>query len=471
MAIDWTGPGPRVLLRLDRDGGRPLGAQLQEQLRDLIRHGRLSAGEKVPSSRLLAAELGVSRGVVTEVYAQLQAEGYLVARDGSATRVGAAAAAPPAAPTAPSAARSVLRYDFRPRIPDLSSFPREAWERAVRQACRELPTGLLSYSDPYGDATLRATLAAYLRRVRGAAVDPAQVVVCAGYAQGSLLVLRALADQGLRELAVEDPGDPDLRATAVHVGLRVLPIPVDAHGLDVDVLAGTAARAVVLTPAHQAPLGVALSPDRRAALLAWARERDATVLEDDYDAELRYDCDPVGVLQGLAPDRVALLGSVSKTVSPALRLGWAVAPPALAPAVGEHKLLADRGSPVLDQLALAEFLRSGAFDRHLRHMRQRYAARRTALLAALRRHAPHVELTGLAAGFQAVADLPPGSDEQHVVAQARQRSIGLYGLAEYRVRDRGAPPALLLGFGNLTETAIEEGIAGIADLLGTPGAR
>ncbi|WP_440105772.1 MocR-like pyridoxine biosynthesis transcription factor PdxR [Streptosporangium sp. H16] len=471
MSIKWTGSGPELLLRVDRNRPEPLREQLEGALRESIRAGRLAAGERLPSSRALARDLGVSRGLVTECYAQLQAEGYLVTRGGSATRVAAAARPPVDAPSPPAALAgpaAPVGIDFRPGVPDLSSFPRERWSRALRRACRDVPSDLLGYGDPYGDPMLRDVLAAYLRRVRGAAADAAHTVVCAGYAQGLQLVLRALAGEGVRVVAVEDPGDPDHRAAAATAGLDIVAVPVDEHGVDTGALAATGARAVLLTPAHQSPTGVVLAPGRRQALIAWAVARDATIVEDDYDAEFRYDREPVGALQGLAPDRVALLGSVSKSLAPALRLGWILCPPRLSAGVARQKRLADRGSPVLDQFALADLVRSGHYDRHLRHMRTRYAARREALVDALGRYAPEVEVHGLAAGFHAVAQLPPGTDERAVVEAARRRSVALYGISGYLLdppERRASPARLVLGFGNLTPDAISDGIAAVADLL------
>ncbi|GIF95836.1 MocR-like pyridoxine biosynthesis transcription factor PdxR [Catellatospora citrea] len=464
MPVEWTGSGPDLPLPIDRTSAEPLRDQLERALREAVRTGRLAGGERLPSSRVLAADLGLSRGLVTESYAQLRAEGYLVSSPGSATRV-AVTAGPSRDRAVRTTDREPMRIDFRPAVPDLSSFPREEWGRAVRRACRQAPTEVLGYPDPYGTPVLREVLAAYLRRVRGAAANPDQTVVCAGYAQGLQLLLRALADDGVRTVAVEDPGDPDHYTIGKAVGLDVIAVPVDGQGIDVDALAATDARAVILTPAHQSPTGVVLTPQRRHAVVAWAAARDATIIEDDYDAEFRYDREPVGAVQGLAPDHVALLGSVSKSLAPALRLGWALTPPRLSAAVAAHKQLADRGSPAIDQLALAELLRSGTYDRHLRHMRRRYAARRGALVAALREHAPGVELLGLAAGFHAVAQLPPGADEQGIVAAARRRSVGLYGMDSYRMTSRTRPPQLVLGFGNLTTDAIHEGIRLVADLL------
>jgi GntR family transcriptional regulator / MocR family aminotransferase len=278
-------------------------------------------------------------------------------------------------------------------------------------------------------------------------------------------VTRALARRGTREIAFEDPGYADQWEIARHAGLRVAPIALDDKGIDVDALAATSAGAVVLTPAHQSPSGVVLRPDRRRALIEWAGERDATILEDDYDAEFRYDREPVGALQGLAPERVAAFGTVSKSLAPGLRLGWVACPPGLAGAVAAEKRRDDHGSPTLDQLALARLIESGRYDKHLRRMRAVYGERREVLLDALRRHAPKVELTGLAAGFHAVAKLPGGVDEQHLVTTAAERSIKLYPMSTYRHSGATEPAQIVLGFGNLSEGEIERGIEAIRDLL------
>jgi GntR family transcriptional regulator/MocR family aminotransferase len=464
MPVQWTGSTPEVLLGLDRQLREPLGDQLQRQLREAIRTGRLRAGERLPSSRTLARELGVSRGLVIECYGQLEAEGYLSTRLGSATRVAAAAVTPPA-PAVPAPRPARLTVDFRSGVPDLTSFPVRDWLWALGEAGRATPAGAMGYGDPRGSLALREVIAAYLRRVRGAAADADQVVICAGYAQGINLVLRALARGGVRRVALEDPGDRDNDAVVARAGLEAAPVPVDEHGVDVEALAATGARAVVLTPAHQTPTGVVLAARRRQALVAWANRADAVVVEDDYDAEFRYDRQPVGSLQGLAPERVAAMGSVSKSLAPALRLGWVVCPRWLVEAVAREKEIADRGSPGLDQLALARLIESGRFDRHLRRMRAVYAGRRRALVGALARSAPNVRLGGLAAGFHAVARLPDTSDEQRVVAAARERSVGLYGMSRYRWRPASRPTELVLGFGNVAESSIEPGIARVADLL------
>jgi GntR family transcriptional regulator/MocR family aminotransferase len=476
MAIEWSGLTPELLVRLDRSSGRPLRAQLEDGLRDAIRTGRLRGGERLPSSRELARELGVSRGIVQDCFGQLLAEGYLTSRTGSATRVAdiadVADVAGVAGGPADAASGASLIADFAPSVPDLSSFPRGDWAWAVREACGAVPSADLGYGDPRGSAVLREVLAGYLRRVRAAAADPALMVVSTGFAQGVNLVLRALASQaGVGVVAFEDPGygsaatDETLRAVLA-MGLRVVPVPVDDDGVVVGALAASGARAVVVTPAHQAPTGVVLTAERRHALADWARRRGGFVIEDDYDSEFRYDKEPVGVLQGLAPDRVFLVGTASKALAPAVRLGWVLAPPRLAAAVAAEKEMSDRGSCTLDQVALATLLTSGRYDRHLRRMRAVYAARRRALVAAFARHAPAVPLTGLAAGFHAVARLSAEPGEAAVIAAARDLGVGLHGIAEYRsAPDPAAPPLLLMGFGNTVERAIEPAIAAIADLL------
>jgi GntR family transcriptional regulator / MocR family aminotransferase len=482
MAIEWSGLSPELLVRLDRSARQPLRAQLEAGLREAIRGGRLRAGERLPSSRELARELGVSRGMVQDCYGQLLAEGYLTSRTGSATRVADVSSkqardqpvAGPAAAPRPGrhCSEPPLIADFEPGVPDLSSFPRTDWAWAVKQACLQAASADLGYGDPRGSLVLREVLAGYLRRVRAAATSPAQMIISTGYAQGINLVLRALArESGVTCVAFEDPGggsaqaDESVRA-ALAMGLQVIYVPVDEQGLVVGELAASRAQAVVVTPAHQAPTGVVLSPARRHALTDWARRGGGYVIEDDYDSEFRYDKEPVGALQGLAPDQIFLLGTASKALAPAVRLGWVQAPSPLAAPVAAEKEMSDRGSCTIDQLALATLLTTGRYDRHLRRMRAVYAARRTVLTGAFARHAPRVQLTGLAAGFHAVAPLPSGADETAVIAAARERRVGLHGIGGYRGHpDPAAPPALVMGFGNVRERAIEPAIAAVADLL------
>ncbi|WP_225847204.1 PLP-dependent aminotransferase family protein [Streptomyces sp. HPF1205] len=464
MPLEWSGLSPELLLTIDRGSAEGLRAQLERQIRDAVRTGRLEVGERLPSSRELAARLGLSRGLVQDCYAQLRSEGYLATRVGAATTV-AAGACPSPAPVPPPPAPPRLLADFRSGVPDLSSFPLADWLWATREAGRAMAVTDLDYGDPRGAPALREVLAGYLRRVRAAAADPQRLVVCSGYAQGFALTLRALAATGVRVLAYEDPGSPGpTRAAAARAGMTAVPVPVDEHGIDVAALAATGAGAVLVTPAHQWPTGVVMTADRRLALAEWAERTGGYVIEDDYDAEFRYDREPVGALQGLAADRVVAIGTVSKSLAPALRIGWLLCPPALVGLVVTGKHLDDRGSPTLDQLALARLLECGRYDRHLRRMRALYAARRAALVDALARHAPELRLTGLAAGFHAVLHLRT-AEERHVVRQALTRRVGLYGMSANRTTGRADPPRLVLGFGNVTERAVPEGIAAVADLL------
>jgi GntR family transcriptional regulator / MocR family aminotransferase len=469
MPVQWSGLAPEVLLTIDRRAKIPLRSQLEDQFRQAIRSGRLGAGQRVPSSRALAQALSLSRGLVQECYAQLQAEGYLVTRGGSATRVAGAAARAEPAQQVPPAPPARLVADFRSGVPDLGSFPRQTWAWAIREACRIAPNADVDYGDPAGNPRLREVLAAYLRRIRALDTTASRLMVCSGMAQGLGLVLRVLAGQGLRQVACEDPGGiADITAAAHHAGVKAIPVPVDDRGIDVTALDASGAGAVVLTPAHQWPTGVVLAPDRRLALIDWAARRNTWIIEDDYDAEFRYDRDPVGAIQGLAPDRVIALGTVSKSLAPVLRLGWIASPAILTADLAEAKRLADRGSPGLDQLALAILIETGRYDRHLRKMRAEYAARRETLVQTLAQAAPAVKLTGLAAGFHAVAHLPPPAAEHPVITAAAQRRVGLYGMSAYRSSHSPQPPQLVLGFGNTSHHAIRAGVAVLADILNEP---
>ncbi|TCC49108.1 PLP-dependent aminotransferase family protein [Kribbella capetownensis] len=473
MAIQWSGLGPALLLPLDRSRPEPLRVQLETGLREAIRDGRLSIGERLPSSRELARTLGVSRGLVQECFSQLQAEGYLTSQVGSATRVAANAHKSPDgntevrrdAATHPPEPR--LLADFLPAVPDLASFPRTDWAWAVQQACRDAPNAALGYGDHQGNEVLRSVLAGYLARVRGAAARPERLVVCAGFCQGLNLVLKALADKGVTKVAFEDPGYDETSTLAMAwAGLTdLVRVPVDSQGIDVAALRASGAQAVVLTPAHQWPTGVVLSPERRHALVNWATSTAGWIVEDDYDAEFRYDREPVGVVQGLAPDRVFAVGTVSKSLAPAVRLGWVLCPSTMLEAVADQKNALDRGCPGIDQLALARLMESGRYDRHLRKARAMYGARRMVLLDALSEHAKGMPVTGLAAGFHAVAHLPADFDEIEVRAAARARSVGLYGMSTQRSSRATTPGQLILGFGNVSDRTIRSGIAKISDLL------
>jgi GntR family transcriptional regulator/MocR family aminotransferase len=467
MALEWSSSSAPVLVDLHRDAAEPLGAQLVAQLRDAIQTGRLAGGERVPSTRALADQLGVSRGLVQDCYAQLLAEGYLLARPGSATRV--AELPRTARPTAPETAEPEpprLVVGFPAGVPDLGMVPRQDWAWALREATRALPNALFDYGDPAGDPELRAVLAGYLRRVRAADARPGDIVVCAGFAQGMALVAAALASTGIGVIAHEDPGSGGtIGGAARAAGSRAVPVEVDDQGLDVAALRASGARAVVVTAAHQWPTGVVLSPERRHELLEWAEHVDGVIIEDEYDAEFRYDRDPVGSLQGLAPERVVSLGTVSKSLAPGLRLGWAVAPPHLARQLIDAKSIVDRGNPALDQRALALLMSSGRYDRHLRRMRAEYAHRRETLVAAVARWTPQLRVSGLAAGFHAVLHLPAGSDEQALVARARERGLGIGAMSRYSATGDASDPRLVLGFGNTSPESIEQGIRMLAEVM------
>ena len=454
-----------LLLTLTRgDGHEPLHTQLERQLRAAIRAGRLATGERLPATRVLASELDVSRGVVVEAYAQLTAEGYLLTRRGAGTVVAAAArSAPP--PEPPPHPRPVPE-DFHPGTPDLASFPRAAWLRSVRAVLRDAPHDALGYADPSGTPELRQALARYLGRARGVAVETDRVLVTSGLTQGIALACRALHRLGGRRIAVEDPGFMVHRGVAEHCGLEVVPVPVDAHGLVTDALADVEADVLLATPAHQSPLGGVLAPERRAALLAWADARNAYVIEDDYDAEHRYDREPVGALQGLAPERVIYAGCASKVLAPSLRLGWLVPPQALLRRIAMEKALDDLGTSALEQLALADFLERGELDRHLRRMRPRYRARRDALIAALAHGLPSWRIgDGIAAGLHVVALMPAAVDEAVFLAAAAERGMRLHGLSWFRVSPSPhAPPGLVLGFGNASEPALTRAVAQLAQV-------
>ena len=451
------------MVRLDRSGGGSLRTQLEEQLRAAVRSGRLAPGTRLPATRVLARDLEVSRGVVVEAYSQLAAEGYLVSRHGAPTRVSEAATRP-AAGGRPLVEERPPRFDFRPGGPDVSLFPRDAWAASIRRGLRAAPHSRLDYGDPRGAPELRRALASYLGRVRGVACDPNCVIVTSGMAQGMALVGRTVLARGGRRVGVEEPGSGPGRAQLAATGLEPRPVAVDEYGLRPDALIEANVDLVLTTPAHQFPTGVVLAAERRAALLDWAAT-GRLIMEDDYDAEYRYDRPPIGAVQGLAPEHVVHAGSVSKTLAPALRLGWLVVPERLVAPVARAKSEDDLGTPVIEQLALADFLERGELDRHLRRTRLSYRRRRDELIAALARHLPRVRPTGIAAGLQLVAHLPGGMDEDEVLEAARARGIGLQGLGEHRVLP--GPPALLLGYGRIPEPAIEPGVRELAAAVGS----
>ncbi|HEV8175095.1 MAG TPA: PLP-dependent aminotransferase family protein, partial [Actinoplanes sp.] len=399
-----------LLLAVSKDRPGTLSAQIEGQFRSAIRDGSLRPGTTIPSTRDLSGELGVSRKIVVDAYAQLAAEGYLEMRQGAQPRIASLPIA--ATPAAPAAGSEVPdRFDFHPARPDVSSFPRTAWSRCLRDAVTDITVVDLAYGDPFGMTELRDGLADYLGRVRGVVADRGRVVVTNGYQQGLGIVCHTLAARGARRIALEDPSSSEADLIAARAGLEPVRVPVDGLGLRVDLLDGAGVDAVVLTPAHQHPTGVVLAPERRAALVAWLRDRDAIAVEDDYDAEYRYDRPAVGALQGLDHHHVVYAGTVSKVLAPALRLGWLVVPPTLVDRVRHEKQLSDQGTARIEQLAFARFLTRGDLDRHLRRMRVRYRARRDAVIQALAAELPEAVIRGIAAGLHVTAELPATDDE------------------------------------------------------------
>ncbi|MER6028944.1 PLP-dependent aminotransferase family protein [Streptomyces sp. NPDC001851] len=470
MPESWVNSAERIgvdlHLELSGPGGRR--AALTRALREAVRSGRLAPGTRLPPYRSLAADLGVARNTVADAYAELVAEGWLTARQGSGTRVADRADplrhAVRTPVKAPPRARGP-RHDLRQGTPDASAFPRAAWSACYRRALRAAPSEAFGPGEPAGRRELREALTAYLARARGVRTEPERIVVCSGFAHALRLLFGQGAGGVLRgPLGVEAYGLEFHRGLLATAGVRTVPLPLDEHGARVDALERE--RAVLLTPAHQFPTGGPLHPGRRAAVIDWARARGAVVLEDDYDGEFRYDRRPVGALQGLDPERVIHLGSVSKSLSPALRLGWMVLPeryvePVLA-AKGEREAWAS----VLDQLALAEFIVSGAYDRHVRRMRQRYRRRRDRLVATLAAHAPHVGVTGSAAGLHAVLRLPPGTERSTVQAAAWQ-GVALDGLAAFRHPATRMPTSdgLVVGYATPPEHAYGAALEALCGVL------
>ncbi|MFG2574223.1 PLP-dependent aminotransferase family protein [Streptomyces sp. NPDC048481] len=453
-----------VLLPAAAAPPRTRGRALQAALREAVRSGRLAQDTRLPSSRDLAADLGVSRGLVTEAYEQLTAEGYLRSGRGAGTWVGGAARAarPRARDLAPRPPGA--RTDFVPGTPDLSLFPRAAWAAAQRGVLAELPHHDLGYPDPRGLPRLRTALAELLSRRRGVVADPERLVIVSGVAQATALLGLALHARGAEAVGVEDPGSPQHGALYAAAGVRAVPLPLDGEGTDLAALRSSGVRAVTTTPAHQFPTGIAYSARRRAELLDWARSVDGFVIEDDYDGDFRYDRAPVGALQGLDPERVAYTGSVSKSLAPGLRLGWLLVPEALAEHVVARKRTSDLGHPALDQALFARFVERGDYDRQLRRCQRAYRERRDALVAALTEHFPGARVSGIAAGLHVIAELPPRYGPQpRFLERVAAAGVGVRALADYTHaragrEEAGAGPRLVLGYAHLSPARVREGV-------------
>ncbi|MER7891652.1 PLP-dependent aminotransferase family protein [Micromonospora sp. NPDC094482] len=421
MTVDWANSGVDLHLDLDPAVGRRLG--LERALREAIRSGRLAPQTRLPSTRVLAAELKLARNTVAAAYEQLVAEGYLAARTGSGTTV--VGVPRPAGPVTRRVPERAPRLDLRPGSPDVATFPVDAWLRATRRALAGAPASAYDYADPQGRIELRSALVEYLGRARGVLADPTRIVICSGYVQALSLLAGVVGGA----IAMEDPGLPFHRDVVRHAGADVLALPVDAQGARTDLLGSgglAAARAAVLTPAHQYPTGVTMQPGRRHAAVAWAQERDGLIVEDDYDGEFRYDRQPVGALQGMAPEHVVYVGTAAKTLGPALRLAWMILPERLVEPVTRAKRLTDLHTETIGQLALADLITDHGYDRHIRACRLRYRRRRDLLIERIgRRHRLH----GVAAGLHALIQLPDaGPTEDRVIERAAAQGLALNGL-------------------------------------------
>ena len=459
-----TNPRWDVLLDLGATGTGTRNERLKRALRAAIRSGRLATGATLPPSRALAADLGCSRWVVTEAYAQLVAEGYLEARTGSGTRVSWAGSARSGDVRRPRPSGPHARVDLAPGLPDLRAFPRVRWAEALRAATTSASVQDLGYAEPSGHPELRTVLVDYLQRSRAATASGARLMVTTSTSSAVRRLCRALVSDGHRSVAVEDPGWTRLKTVVRDSGLEPVPVPVDDEGLrsnDLDAHPGT--RAVLITPAHQFPRGVVLSAERRAALLRWADRVDGLILEDDYDAEFRYDRPPVSTMQGMNPRRVVLLGSLSKTLSPAIGIGWMLVPARWSDILDRVDSMPSL-PPSLDQLGLTRLLTSGAYDRHLRRVRRMFRARRDLLVAHLSRRLPDCEVSGVAAGLHLVVHLPTGVQASAMVRDAEKRGVHVVDLDSYRAGSTG-PPALVLGYGNITDGQIPDAVSVLADVF------
>ncbi|MDQ8701650.1 PLP-dependent aminotransferase family protein [Streptomyces sp. LHD-70] len=464
--------GTDLHLDLPPTGSRRVA--LQHALRSAVRSGRLAPGTLLPPYRALAADLGIARNTVAEAYAELAAEGWLVARQGSGTRVAerAAPASPVRVPKKSPARARGPRFDLRQGQPDAASFPRTAWVASMRRAVNAAPHEAFGPGSPQGRIELRTALAAYLARARGVRTDPERIVICAGFAHALRLLFGGAGGRGggalEGPLAVEEYGLAFHRALLADAAVRTVPLPLDEQGARTDELGDQ--RGVLLSPAHQFPTGGPLHAERRATAVDWARARGALVLEDDYDGEFRYDRRPVGALQGLDPERVVYLGSASKSLSPALRLGWMVLPEHLVDAVLRVKGEREAWTGAPDQLALADFLDCGAYDRHVRRMRLRYRRRRDHLVQALAARAPHIPVTGVAAGLHAVLRLPPGT-ERSTLKAAQWQGLALDGLAEFRHPDATGPrrEGLVVGYATPPEHAYPAAVDALCAALPPDG--
>jgi GntR family transcriptional regulator / MocR family aminotransferase len=450
-------------LRLEPAPGETLRAALERTLREAIAAGSLREGVQLPASRVLARTLGVSRGVVTDAYGQLEAQGLLTVGPRSAPVVAASLSQVSRLVRRREPRPPQPRFDLTPTTPDVTLFPLRDWLSTAQQAARRANFAVLDYRDSRGEHALRSALADHLGHTRGVIADPEQIIVVQGTAQGVDLLLRIFATRAFARVAVEDPSHTTQQERIRALGLELVGQPVDGDGLVIDALE---ADAVFVTPAHQFPTGNVLSGERRRNLIAWSQETGGVIVEDDYDSEFRYDREPVSALQGLAPDRVIHVGTVSKTLAPALRLGWVVVPDDLAEDAERVKRLVDDFSPALDQLTLAEFLTRGRYSRHLRHARAAYRARRDAVISALTRELPELSIEGIAAGVHLLLRLPEGVSDTEIAEQANLARIRVPPLSAFRIAKQGAG-GLVIGYGRVHEAAVKSAARALAKVVRT----
>jgi GntR family transcriptional regulator / MocR family aminotransferase len=448
-------------LALDRSDPVPMACQLSDRIRAAIQQGILQDGTRLPSSRALAADIGVSRGVVTASYEQLASGGFLLQVPRSVPRVHSPRPASPAEPPDQPAPR----HDFTAIAPDLGLFPRREWLRALQDVLRLAPDSALDYAPGEGLAALRHELAAYLGRVRGVHAQPAQIVITQGFTQGLAVITRVLTRRGATSIAIENPYDSEFIKTAKRSSLDLVPLPVDGRGADIGQLAATQAGAALLTPAHQFPMGSVLDGQRRREALEWASGTGAVIIEDDYTAEYRYDRTPVTALQGLGPDHVIYAGSTSKTLAPGLRLGWLVVPPDWLPEIRQEKWEQDSGSPSLDQLAFARFLATGEFDEHLRRTRRTYARRRHRFIGQIQHHLPQVTVVGASAGLHLTALLRQEVDMPAFLNAAAAAGIHVNDLSSYAFAPHGHGQGIVLGYSRIREASAAAALGLLATLL------
>ncbi|MEV0361586.1 PLP-dependent aminotransferase family protein [Nocardia fusca] len=441
-------------------------AWLAQQIRTALADGTLTPGARLPATRELAKELSVSRGTVVEAYRRLAEEGLLVTNAGGGTAVADLVPAPAvvATPT-PEPERSSELLNISEGAPDSSAFPRAAWLRAERRVLATATARDLGYADPQGTPQLREALARWLARSRGIRAAPERIIVTAGVTGALSLLSQTLCDRGITGCAVEDPGAEGNRRILNYWLDTLHPIAVDEDGLDVAALSCTSARVALVTPAHQFPTGVVLSPARRRELIAWAENTDGFVIEDDYDSEYRYDRAPVRAMHAMAPQRIVHISSLSKVLAPALRIGWMIAPDSLHPELVRKRWATDLGSPALPQLTLAELIDTGVLERHLRSMRLRHRRRRDAAVAAVQRYLHGCRVEGVAAGLHLLVLLPDHVDDAAVAGRARAAGIAVQPLSAHRFTRGG--PGLVIGYGPHPAPRLEAAIKILGEL--TPG--